>query len=316
MPLLVAPAAFKGTLRASEVAAAIGRGLEAAGLEPPDLCPVADGGEGTIEVLLSRIGGETASARVTDPQGRPVDVGFALLGGGSTATALVEAARACGRRCAAADDGPADAGTRGVGELILAAADAGVGAGAGVVLVAVGGARPIDGGAGAVAAIAEAGGLGGARVVVLCDVPTPYESPGADHRSAEGLPRDPRGVAYAGAGGGLAGALWAALGAELRPGAPFVLEALGFDARMRAAAAVIVGEGRLDRSTLDGKAAGEVATRARQAGVPAHAIVGANRLERFDARLLDLQEILVASTRAEIVAAGRALAERLGGVNH
>src|SRR5213076_243896 len=58
--VLVAPDSFKGTFRATEVAAAIGRGLEAAGLAPPDLCPVADGGEGTLEVLLTALGGETA----------------------------------------------------------------------------------------------------------------------------------------------------------------------------------------------------------------------------------------------------------------
>ena len=300
MRLLVAPAAFKGTLRASEVAAAIGRGIEAAGLEPPDLCPVADGGEGTIDVLLARLGGQTASARVA---GR--EVAFALLGDGSTA--LVEAAAASPAAGAGAG------GTRGVGELILAAVDAG----AELVLVAAGGEVAPDGGAGAIAAIAAAGGLGrGVRLVVLCDVRAPYETAGAEPMGAIRLPRDPRGLIHTGAGGGLAGGLWAAVDAELRSGAQVVLEAVDFDARMRAAWAVVAGEGRLDRSTLGGTVAGEVATRARQAGVPAHAIVGASTLDRFDARILDLQEILVASTPAEIAAAGRALAERLSAPNH
>jgi glycerate kinase len=306
--LLVAPAAFQGTLRASVVAAAIGRGLEAAGLEPPDLCPVADGGEGTLEVLLGRLGGETAGARVSDPSGRALDVGFALLGDGSTA--LIEVAAASGRHLAGLGDGPAEAGTRGAGELIVAA----VATGAEVVLVACGGVVVADGGAGALAAIEEAGGLGRAGVVALCDVRTSYEhaGPGLD-RLARSLPRDPRGRMFTGAGGGLAGGLWAGLGAELRAGAPFVLEALEFDRRMRAAWAVVTGEGRLDRSTLDGKIVAEVATRARQAGIPAHAIVGEDALDRFDARILDLQEILTGSTRPEIEAAGRLLAERLGG---
>ena len=60
--VLVAPDKFKGTFRATEVAAALGRGLEAGGCPPPDLCPVADGGEGTLEVLLTALGGETAAA--------------------------------------------------------------------------------------------------------------------------------------------------------------------------------------------------------------------------------------------------------------
>src|SRR4051794_41374193 len=58
--VLVAPAPFGGDLRAPVVAAAIGRGLEAAGLRPPDLCPLAGGGAGTIEVLLPALGGGTA----------------------------------------------------------------------------------------------------------------------------------------------------------------------------------------------------------------------------------------------------------------
>src|SRR5947207_7559011 len=91
-PVLVAPDSFKGTFRATQVAAAIGRGLESAGLPPPDLCPVADGGEGTLEVLLTALGGETAGAEATDPLGRPVQAGYALLEDGGTAVVEVAAA--------------------------------------------------------------------------------------------------------------------------------------------------------------------------------------------------------------------------------
>jgi glycerate kinase len=80
---------------------------------------------------------------------------------------------------------------------------------------------------------------------------------------------------------------------------------------MRAARAVVTGEGRIDRTTLEGKAAGEVAVRARQAGVPAHAIVGANALDAFDQRILDLQTVRAATTLAEIETAGEALAAEL-----
>ena len=68
-PVLVAPDSFKGTFRAAQVAGAIGRGLERAGLVPPDLLPLADGGDGTLDALLVNLGGETASARVQDPLG-------------------------------------------------------------------------------------------------------------------------------------------------------------------------------------------------------------------------------------------------------
>ena len=84
-----------------------------------------------------------------------------------------------------------------------------------------------------------------------------------------------------GAAGGLAGGLWAAFGAELVAGAAFVLDALDFDARMRGARAVVTGEGRLDTQSLAGKVVSEVATRARQAGVPCHAVVGHRELDAF-----------------------------------
>ncbi|HLJ04219.1 MAG TPA: glycerate kinase [Solirubrobacteraceae bacterium] len=82
-----------------------------------------------------------------------------------------------------------------------------------------------------------------------------------------------------------------------------------FDRRMRDALAVVTGERRLDQSSLAGKLISEVATRARQAGVPCHAIVGRRRLDSFGARVLDLQAILEASTLDELEAAGRRLAE-------
>src|ERR1700750_48957 len=123
-PVLVAPDSFKGTMRASEVAGSVGRGLEAAGLVPPDLCPVADGGEGTAEVLLTALGGETAGAEATDPLGRPIRAGFALIEEGGTA--IVEVAEASGLDLVAADERDAyNATSRGTGELIVAAAAAG-----------------------------------------------------------------------------------------------------------------------------------------------------------------------------------------------
>ena len=77
--VLVAPDSFKGTFSAAEVAAAIGRGLEAAG-RPADLCPVADGGEGTLDALAAGLGAERHTAAVTDPLGRPIDAEFGLAG--------------------------------------------------------------------------------------------------------------------------------------------------------------------------------------------------------------------------------------------
>jgi glycerate kinase len=113
-----------------------------------------------------------------------------------------------------------------------------------------------------------------------------------------------------GAAGGLSGGLWAQLGAELVPGAAFLLDRLDFAARMRAARAVVTGEGSLDAQSLAGKAISEVATRARQAGVPCHAIVGRRELDCFGIRILDLQAVAEAETLRQI----RAAAKRLGGL--
>src|SRR5215203_5342712 len=116
-PVLVAPDSFKGTYRAAEVAAAIGRGLERAGLMPPDLCPLADGGEGTMEALLLALGGETAGAGVRDPLGRPVQAQFGLVEDGGTA--VIEMASASGLGLVAVQERDAwAASTYGTGELI------------------------------------------------------------------------------------------------------------------------------------------------------------------------------------------------------
>jgi glycerate kinase len=114
-----------------------------------------------------------------------------------------------------------------------------------------------------------------------------------------------------GCAGGLSGGLWAVHRAQLEPGAPWVLDALDFDRRMRAARAVVTGEGKLDEQTLEGKLVGEIGTRARQAGVPLHAIVGVDALDPFGKRIIDLQRTLVATTIAELEAAGEALGREL-----
>jgi glycerate kinase len=120
-------------------------------------------------------------------------------------------------------------------------------------------------------------------------------------------PRDPRGEPMTGAAGALSGGLWAFRGARLFPGAPYVLDAIGFDDRMRESVFVVTGEGQLDDQTLQGKIVGEVATRCRQGGVPCHAVVGSNALEPFKARILDLASVTEAGTPAAMREAGRAL---------
>ena len=84
-----------------------------------------------------------------------------------------------------------------------------------------------------------------------------------------------------------------------------------FDARMRSSRALIVAVARLHEETLSGSAAFEIATRARQSGVPAYAVTADNGLNAFDARILDLQLIVVAGGTRALAAAGRKLAKLL-----
>jgi glycerate kinase len=82
-----------------------------------------------------------------------------------------------------------------------------------------------------------------------------------------------------------------------------------FDARMRAARAVVIAAPQLDHETLlRREAICEVATRARQAGVPCYAIAGSDGLDLFEARVLDLQVVMEARNERGLNAAGRKLA--------
>ena len=97
--------------------------------------------------------------------------------------------------------------------------------------------------------------------------------------------------------------------ADAAPGAASkLLDGHAFDRRMRAARALVIAREHLQDSTLAGSVAFEAATRARQSGVPAYAIVGHDELDPFEARIVDLQVILQASTPRALSAAGRKLA--------
>jgi glycerate kinase len=320
--ILVAPDKFKGTFSAADVAATIGRGLVAAGIEEVDLLPISDGGEGTMEALVRAAHGRIATAEVTGPLGETVVGAFGLLNDGKTA--VVETAQASGLwRVPPGKRDALAATTRGTGELIAAAVDAG----AREVIVTAGGSATTDGGRGALEALGARfkktkadldelrARLRRVKLSVASDVRNPMCGPdgaarvfgpqkGADGETVALLEqrleewaklakrvtgRDPAGEPMAGAAGGLAGGLWAFAGATLRPGAVLVLDTLDFDARMRRSFAVVTGEGKLDEQTLAGKALFEVATRCRQSGVPCFAVVGTDELDAFGRRLLDLE---------------------------
>jgi len=160
------PDKFRGRLTAAEAAAAMGRGLRTGGAASVIELPLADGGEGTLDVILATRGGARRTARVTGPLGDSVDAEWAMLGDG---TAIVEMARASGHALVdPARRDPLEANTRGTGELIAAA----LRSGATHVIVGVGGSATTDGGLAAVQALDWS--FGGVPVTVACDVTTGF----------------------------------------------------------------------------------------------------------------------------------------------
>jgi glycerate kinase len=259
--LLAAPDKFRGSATAREIADAMALGAADAGWHC-DLAPISDGGEG----LLDCFGGANRTSTVTGPLGEPVDAGWRLDG----TAAVIEMATASGLTLVAGRNDPFAATTKGTGELIAAALDAG----ATEVLVGVGGSATTDGGLGAVDELAARAPLD--TVSVAADVTTRFvdaaavfaPQKGADPAAVETLTArlhelldiyrsrfDVRisELAGSGAAGGLAGGL-AALGARIRPGFDVVAERLDLARRVRSADLVLTGEGRLDRSSLAGKA--------------------------------------------------------------
>ncbi|MEU1983212.1 glycerate kinase [Nocardia sp. NPDC019395] len=319
MTVLIAPDSFKGTFTAAEVAETVGKGVEEAGGRANRL-PVADGGEGTLDVLMVPLGLRLVTVEARNPWGTACSANFGIADNG---IAVVEIAAAGG--ITTPHDGPRDpvaADTYGTGMVIAAA----VRRGARRIVVAAGGSATTDGGVGAISAIADGGGLRGAAITVLTDVTTRYldaarvfgPQKGADPATVElltrrlaetarRLPRDPSGVDATGAAGGFSGGMWAQYGAELRSGAEYVLDTAGFDAAAARADAVVVGEGRLDDQTRAGKIISAIL--ARSGDTPVYAVVGSVGADLGDYRSR-FAEVIVASDAAAMHAAGRYIGER------
>lgn len=301
MRALLCPASLKGVLSARAAAAALARGVRGSGAEAVEL-PVADGGEGTGDVLQAALGGGWRTAIVSDPLGRPIPARWLLLPDGR---AVVEAATAIGLPLLAPGErDPLRASSRGLGELVAAALEASPAS----LVVALGGSATVDGGAG----LREVVRALPVDTVVLCDVRTrvadaarlfgPQKGASLDdvavleRRLAEMDELLP--VAHlpgSGAAGGLGAAL-AALGAELVPGAAAVLDLVGFDGRLAGCDLVVTGEGQVDATTAEGKAPGEVAVRCAAAGVRCVVFGG-----RVDAEISGAETIALSGdpTRAE-----------------
>jgi glycerate 2-kinase len=266
---LACPASLKGVLSAVAAAAALAEGLERGGADARAL-PVADGGEGTAEV----IGGESREATVSDPLGRPVLARWVVRADG---TAVVDSAAALGLPLLAPHElDPLRASSAGLGELLLAVLAGRPAA----VIVGVGGTATVDGGAGLRSVLPL--WPHGIPLRVACDVRSPLldaarvfaPQKGAGPEQVAELERRLAGdralVPYAdlpgaGAGGGLGAAL-ASLGGILEPGSELVLDAICFDEHAARADLVVTGEGTVDATTFAGKAPGAVVAHCERLG--------------------------------------------------
>ena len=247
---------------------------------------MADGGEGTLEVL----GGANRTTVVTGPLGDPVKAPWRL----SRTTAVIEMALASGLTLAggAERNDALAATTAGTGELIDAALDSG----AKKIIVCLGGSATTDGGLGALRAIHAPHRLRGVELLVACDVTTTFVAAAEVFAPQKGatpaqvnmltgrLERlaqmyqsdygtDVRSIAGGGAAGGLAGAL-VALGGRLLPGFELVADELDLYDRVANAELIITGEGFLDEQSFHGKVVGGMQAMAQRAQRPITAIVG------------------------------------------
>jgi glycerate 2-kinase len=298
--LLIAPDSYGDTLTAVEAAAAIAAGWNR--VRPDDrlmVAPQSDGGPGFVDVLAGRLG-ERRTAQVCGPLTEEVRAEWVL--DPATGTAYLECAQACGLSLLGGPPTPATAGaahSRGVGQLIAAALDAG----ATRVVIGLGGSASTDGGRGL---IDELGGLDTARrrlagveLIAACDVEHPLLGPsgaarvfgpqkGADPDTVAAL--DERLAQWAGeldaaagrpvsaeSGAGAAGGIGAALlalGARCESGASIIAEHTDLAGDLAVADLVITGEGKFDDQSLRGKVVGALAAAAQSAQVPVVVLAG------------------------------------------
>jgi glycerate kinase len=324
MKIVIAPDSFKGSITAVQAAAAIEKGIRRA--FPTcnvDKIPMADGGEGTVDAMISAAGGKLIKAVVCGPLSEEVEGFFGILGDGKTA--VIETASASGLTLIPSGRrNPMLTTTFGTGQLISKALDQNCRK----FIIGLGGSATVDGGTGLLNALGvkfndkngvqiPTGGGGleylcsidprgmdkrirDSEFLAACDVDNPLcgdkgaarvygpqkgataqmvklldknlENYGNKIKEATG--RDICSIPGAGAAGGLGAGIAAFLDASLVPGVDIILDAVGFEERVRDADLVITGEGRMDYQTLHGKVPMGVTGIAQKFGIPVVAIAG------------------------------------------
>lgn len=271
--IVIAPDSFKECLSASEVALTLADAIKEDVKEAQIVqLPLADGGEGTLDVLSGALGGTIYFAEVSDPLGRPVSAKYAVANN----TAIIEVAQAVGLNLLQPSErNPLITTTRGVGELLMAARAKGCTN----FIVGLGGSSTCDGGAGILSVPDICTALSNCTFTILCDVDNPFIGPlgaarvfapqkGASPEDVEVLEKRLTEIAAkaleqtgidiatlpgAGAAGGLGGAFMAYFKAQKVSGVDKVLELVKFKEHIAEADLVITGEGKSDAQTLMGK---------------------------------------------------------------
>ena len=286
---IIAIDSFKGCLTSEEAGSAVMEGIKTIF---PDcetlLFPIADGGEGMLDILTSATKGKYRTLPAHGPLMELVQGRYGISGDGQTA--LIEMAAVSGLPLVPEDKrNPMLTTTYGTGELILDALEQGCRH----FIVGIGGSATNDAGLGMLQALGfrfldKRGnllGTGGrimsqvasidtsavhpalkeARFTIACDVRNPFcGSDGAAYVFASG----------AGAAGGMGGGFLAFLNAELKPGIRLMLDVLDFGKRITGADLIFTGEGRADRQTVMGKVPSGILEEARKQNIPVIVLAG------------------------------------------
>jgi glycerate 2-kinase len=308
MHILIAPNAFKNSLTADDAATAILRGLQESTLSFTAECfPVGDGGDGTGDLLIAKLGAKKIATIARDPFQKERTTYFGLTADNSTA--VIEMANASGLRLLGhRQPDPLHASSCGTGDLIRAALDHK----ARHIILGMGGSATVDGGVGILTALGVRileneidttdldPRLADTRLTVLCDVHNPLLGPmgaaavfgpqkGATPEAVQQLELRLRHLATlifkttgkeiatlpsGGTAGGAAAGLYGVLRAELVNGIDYFLQLTGFDKALENTNLVITGEGSIDKQTLQGKGPVGVASRARNKNLPVIGLAG------------------------------------------
>jgi glycerate kinase len=313
--VVIAPDSFKGSISARNATEALARGWRSA--RPQDTIfslPMADGGEGLLDAIHSvRPDATLHIEEVTGPHGRPVSATWLQL---SDSTAVIEMAQSSGLPLMDAPD-PMGATSRGLGELIARAIDAG----SERILVGVGGSATTDAGMGmleGLGAVVKRSGSAVADVTsidvsalprppkegitvladtkaVFADAPAVFgPQKGASDEQVSELtavferlashgpsPTTAR-MPGSGAAGGVAWALASYMGAVIVEGSRYVGNLLGLGKVLDGADFVLTGEGRFDATSLSGKVVGYVHYLAKAYGVRGAVVAGTSTSDSLE----------------------------------